>query len=142
MQPRLRAVEGAVRGLGGQSHGTVEQVRHLRESAVGHLQQSHTFRGVDLGLRQSGLVRLESIDQREAGGIIGAGVDLEPEDNCCRVVERLLLVLFRLFAAYIAERLFKTPRDMGYSLWDALICVPFPCCAPIVFVALGCCSRE
>src|ERR1700756_5221425 len=29
---------------------------------------------------------------------------LEPEDSCCRVFDRLLLVLFRLLAAYIAER--------------------------------------
>src|SRR5580698_774595 len=41
----------------------------------------------------------------------------EPEDNCCRTVLRLLVVLLRLFSAYIAERLFKTPRDMGYSSW-------------------------
>src|ERR1019366_4765771 len=40
----------------------------------------------------------------------------EPEDNSCSVFDRLLLVLFRLFSAYTAERLFKTPRDMGFSL--------------------------
>src|SRR5271166_5116934 len=45
----------------------------------------------------------------------------DPEDNCCRVFDRLLLVLFRLFSAYMALRLFKTPRDMAFSLWDALI---------------------
>src|ERR1700678_1968931 len=37
----------------------------------------------------------------------------EPEDNCCSTVFRLLVVLLRLFSAYIAERLFNTPRDMG-----------------------------
>src|SRR5258708_9961687 len=41
---------------------------------------------------------------------------LEPEDSCCNVFDRLFCVLLRLLAAYIAERLFKTPRDMGYSL--------------------------
>ena len=40
---------------------------------------------------------------------------LEPEDICCRVLLRLFCVLFRLLAADIAERLFKTPRDMGFS---------------------------
>src|SRR6185437_5172959 len=40
----------------------------------------------------------------------------DPDDNCCRVLERLVLVLLRLCAAYIADRLFKTPRDMGNSL--------------------------
>src|SRR6185437_16920 len=40
----------------------------------------------------------------------------DPDDNCCRVLERLLFVLLRLCAAYIADRLFKTPRDMGHSL--------------------------
>src|SRR5579863_2519280 len=42
---------------------------------------------------------------------------LEPEDNCWSVFDRLFCVLFRLLAAYIAERLFKTPRDMGFSFW-------------------------
>src|SRR6266700_5740514 len=37
----------------------------------------------------------------------------DPEDNCCSVFDRLFCVLFRLLAAYIADRLFKTPRDMG-----------------------------
>src|SRR5579863_5720083 len=41
---------------------------------------------------------------------------LDPEDNCCSVFDRLLLVLFRLFSAYTADRLFKTPRDMGFLL--------------------------
>src|SRR5579863_6577593 len=41
----------------------------------------------------------------------------EPEDNCCKTVCRLLFELLRLFSAYTAERLFKTPRDMGFSLW-------------------------
>src|ERR1035438_3396771 len=50
----------------------------------------------------------------------------DPEDNCCRTVDKLLLVLFRLFSAYTAEMLFKTPRDMGYSLLDAWICGPAP----------------
>src|SRR5215469_1574020 len=60
----------------------------------------------------------------------------EPEDSCCKVLLRLLFVLFRLFAAYIADRLFKTPRDMGSPFWDALIYDPFPECAPM-FVSLG-----
>src|SRR5208337_4648364 len=34
----------------------------------------------------------------------------DPEDNCCSTVFRLDCVLFRLFSAYIALRLFKTPR--------------------------------
>src|SRR5580700_5025685 len=34
---------------------------------------------------------------------------LEPEDNCCSTVVRLLFVLLRLFSAYVAARLFKTP---------------------------------
>src|SRR5258708_27334566 len=63
----------------------------------------------------------------------------DPEDSCCSVFERLFCVLLRLFAAYIAERLFKTPRDMGFSLR----CVglrPFPgCVLPFSFASLGCC---
>src|ERR1035438_5645724 len=43
----------------------------------------------------------------------------DPEDNCCSVFDKLLLVLFRLFSAYVADILFKTPRDMGFSLLDA-----------------------
>src|SRR5579871_5163074 len=65
----------------------------------------------------------------------------DPEDNCWRVFDRLLLVLFRLLAAYSADRLFKTPRDMGFSLWDAWIYGLPGMLAPIVFAALGCCFR-
>src|SRR5215469_12033967 len=60
----------------------------------------------------------------------------DPEDNCCSVLLRLLLVLFRLLAAYIADRLFKTPRDMGFSFFGMLIYDPSPECAPM-FVSLG-----
>ncbi len=66
---------------------------------------------------------------------------LDPEDNCCSVFERLLLVLVRLFSAYTAERLFKTPRDMGFSLLDAVICGSNSGCASLC-MALGCCSRS
>src|SRR6202035_585701 len=63
----------------------------------------------------------------------------DPEDSCCNVFDRLACVLFRLLSAYIAERLFKTPRDMGFSLR----CVglrPFPgCVLPFLFASLGCC---
>src|ERR1700678_2822990 len=40
----------------------------------------------------------------------------EPEDNCCRTLLRLLLLLFRLFSAYTADMLFRTPKDMGVLL--------------------------
>src|SRR5580700_10078619 len=44
----------------------------------------------------------------------------EPEDNCCSTVFRLLVVLFRLFSAYIADMLFKTPKDMGVLLIECV----------------------
>src|ERR1039458_5221032 len=50
----------------------------------------------------------------------------DPEDNCCSTLDKLLLVLLRLFAAYIALRLFNTPRDIVFSLSDALIYGPCP----------------
>jgi len=37
-----------------------------------------------------------------------------------------------LFSAYTAERLFKIPRDMGFSLLDAVICGPYPRVLPIL----------
>ena len=49
----------------------------------------------------------------------------EPEDNCCKTVCRLLLVLLRLFSAYSAEMLFSTPNAMGLLLVDAWICGRF-----------------
>src|SRR3954471_10470217 len=58
---------------------------------------------------------------------------LEPEDSCCRVLLRLLLVLFRLLAADIADRLFKTPRDMGFSFVDALITTRSPNVPPLFY---------
>src|ERR1035438_2427566 len=45
----------------------------------------------------------------------------DPEDNWFNTFDRLLLVLLRLFSAYIALRLFNTPRDIAFSLLDALI---------------------
>src|ERR1700691_654615 len=40
----------------------------------------------------------------------------EPGDNCCTILLRLLLLLFRLFSAYTADMLFRTPKDMGVLL--------------------------
>src|SRR6516164_9605609 len=65
----------------------------------------------------------------------------EPEDSCCRVLLRLLFVLFRLLAADIADRLFKTPRDMGSPLSMHEFAVPFAEWAPKCFSSLGSCLR-
>jgi hypothetical protein len=59
----LRAVEGAVGGLGGQRNGTVEQACHLREGAIGDLQKAHAFTRIGFRLRESLLVGLEAVDQ-------------------------------------------------------------------------------
>ncbi len=42
-----------------QRHGTVEQIRHLRESAIGHLQQADALTGVGLRLGQRRLIGLQ-----------------------------------------------------------------------------------
>jgi len=55
---------------------TVEQVRHLRESTIGNLEQTHTLHGVGLRLGERRLVGLEAIHQRKTGSIVGTGVDL------------------------------------------------------------------
>ena len=54
-------------------------------------------------------------------------------------VFRLLVVLFRLFSAYTAERLFNTPRDMGSPHSDTLL--PARCLElhPFFCMAVGCC---
>ena len=72
----LAGVEGAVRGFGSQRYGPVEQVRHLRQRAIGYCQQAHALTGVGLRLGQGHGVGLQAIDQRKAGGIVRAGVDL------------------------------------------------------------------
>src|SRR6516162_8883557 len=64
----------------------------------------------------------------------------EPDESCCRVFDRLLFVLFRLCVAYIADRLFKTPRDMGHSLRCVELRPKTPdACSHLFFAALGCC---
>src|SRR5580658_1658088 len=62
----------------------------------------------------------------------------DPEDSCWRTVCRLLFVLLRLFSAYIADRLLRTPRDMGLSFMDAWICGPlgFVCSHVLSFLGL------
>ncbi len=65
----------------------------------------------------------------------------DPDDNCCRTVFRLFVVLFRLFSAYIAERLFRTPRDMGFSLSMRGFAAPTDA-LPILLATLGCCFRS
>ena len=57
-------------GFGRQRHGAVEQGGDLRESAVGGLQQADAVGGVLAGLGESRDVCLQTIGDREAGGVV------------------------------------------------------------------------
>jgi hypothetical protein len=72
---QLGAVQRAVRGLRRQGDRPVEQAVDLAEGTVGDLQQAHALGGIGRGLGERRRVGRQAVGQREAGGVIGPGVD-------------------------------------------------------------------
>jgi len=69
------------------------------QSAIGHLKQPYTFRDIGSRLGQGGRIGCKAIHQRKPAESSAPDLILDPDDNCCRTVCRLLLVLLRLFSA-------------------------------------------
>src|SRR6185437_9348307 len=72
---RLVWIDGRVRRLSGQCDSAVQQGSYLRERAIGGLQHADAVRSIELRLRQRSNVGLQAVGDRQAGCVVGAGVD-------------------------------------------------------------------
>ncbi len=137
----LRAVEGAVRDFGGQRYGTVEQVRHLRESAIGDLQLAYAFLGVGLRLGQGGGVGLEAVDQRKAGRIIGAGVDLGARRQLLQSLREAVVGVAQVIRRIHRGQIIQDTQGHGVLLFGRVDLRRVPECAPNVLFPWVACLR-
>src|SRR6202000_996675 len=73
----LAGAEATRRSFSRQRYSAVEQSGDLRQGAIRGLQQAYAVVGVLLGLRESSDVRLYAICNRQTGGVVRTGVDLQ-----------------------------------------------------------------
>ncbi len=123
----LGAVQRAVRRFGGQRDRAVEQAVHLRERTVSDLQQADAVAGIGGRLGESRAVRRQAVSQGETSRVVRTGVERRTRRQLLQGVLQAFWVLFRLFSAYSAEILFRTPNDITLLLWLGYSpCVWFP----------------
>jgi len=71
----------------------------LRECAVGNVQKTYAFCSIGFRLGKRLLVGLQAIDQRQAAASSEPELIFDPEDNWFSTLDKLVLVLLRLFSA-------------------------------------------
>ena len=138
----LVRVEGAVRGFGSQRHGPVEQVRHLRQRAIGHRQQAHTFSRIRLRLGQGRGIGLQAVYQRKTGCVVRAGVDLRSGRQLLQHGVQAVVGGVQAVLRVDGGEVVQDAQGHGVLLVGCVDLRPVPVSAPIFCVTLGCCFRS